>query len=179
MYIKKQYKKEYGFTLIELLASIALFSVVMTIALGAVVTISDSNKKARSLMSVMNNLNFAVDSMTRSFKTGDIKGIVQSNNDNCFETNEALYTGVASSRSVEYCFDTTDKTITKNIGGSAVPLTSADVIIEDARFEIYGNAANEQPLLVIVIDGEVRVTDKINSRFSIHTSVAQRKLNLD
>lgn len=176
----KHSTKQKGFTLIELLVSIALFSIVMTIALGAIVTISDSNKKARSLMSVMNNLNFAVDSMTRSFKSGEITTSNSGLPGDCFETTEVTYSGVGDqSRRVQYCWDQDNNWLTKAIGGgSAVPLTSDDVTIEYASFQVFGTPLNEQPLLVIILEGEVRITEKITSKFSIHTSVAQRKLNI-
>ena len=59
-----------GFTLIELMVSVAIFSMVMVVALGALLTISASERKAETLKSVMTNLNFALDSMSRSIRTG-------------------------------------------------------------------------------------------------------------
>ena len=59
-----------GFTLIEMLVSVAIFSVVMVIALGALLSISVSDRKAESLKSVINNLNFSLDSMSRALRTG-------------------------------------------------------------------------------------------------------------
>lgn len=64
------FSKTRGFTLIEVLVSVALFSVVMVIALGALLAISVSDRKAESLKSVINNLNFAVDGMSRAVRTG-------------------------------------------------------------------------------------------------------------
>lgn len=168
-----------GFTLIELLVSIGLFSVVLTIALGSMMTVSDSNKKARTLMSVMNNLNFAVDSMTRSFKTGEIGTldvITEDSNTHCFQTEEKSGT---STQRVEYCWDKTTKAITKEKrNGGAVDLTSSDIEIQYASFEMYGGGSRQQPLLVIVLEGEVTITPTIRSKFTIHTSVAQRTLNI-
>lgn len=169
-----------GFTLIELLVSIGLFSVVLTIALGSMMTVSDSNKKARTLMSVMNNLNFAVDSMTRSFKTGEIGTldvITEDSNTHCFKTEEKKG---AQSQLVEYCWDKETNAITKAKGnnGTAVDLTSSDIEIQYASFEMYGGTSGEQPLLVIVLEGEVKITPTIRSKFTIHTSVAQRTLNI-
>lgn len=63
-------KQAKGFTLIEVLVSVAIFAVVMVIALGALLSISTANRKAESLKSVINNLNFAIDSMSRSVRTG-------------------------------------------------------------------------------------------------------------
>ncbi len=59
-----------GFTLIEVMVSVTLFAMVMTLSLGAILSIIDGNKKAQAINSVANNLNFAVDSMVRDIKTG-------------------------------------------------------------------------------------------------------------
>ena len=63
-------KKMGGFTLIEMMVSIALFAIVMVMSMGAILSIVAANKKAQALNSVMTNLNFAVDSMSRDIKTG-------------------------------------------------------------------------------------------------------------
>ncbi|HEY5383439.1 MAG TPA: type II secretion system protein [Candidatus Paceibacterota bacterium] len=59
-----------GFTLIEMLVSIALFSVVMVMALGALLSLSVADRKAEALKSAVDNLNFALDSMSRVIRTG-------------------------------------------------------------------------------------------------------------
>ncbi len=59
-----------GFTLIEMLVSVAIFSIVMVIALGSLLAMSESDRKAQSLKSVINNLNFSLDAMSRSIRTG-------------------------------------------------------------------------------------------------------------
>lgn len=175
MFIKKS-QHHAGFTLIELLVSIGLFSVVLTVALSAILTMADSNKKARTLMSVMNNLNFAVDSMTRSFKSGDITGITNPNGTggDCFSTNEADYDTEGGTRSVTYCINLGAGSLQKTVGGDTTSLVSSDVVIQKGTFKIFNSTG--QPQLVIILEGEVKISDKIKSKFSIHTSVSQRKL---
>lgn len=175
-------KSKKGFTLIEMMVSVALFSVVLTITLGSVMTIADSNKKARSLMSVTNNLNFAVDSMVRSFKSG-VAGEHAVQGD-CLLTEEINYSNSTSNsgyskRDVVYCFDEVNGRgqITKTVNGDTVPLTSSDVDIDFLEFQ-ERNGANIQPIIVIILEGTVKVSEKISSNFSIQTSVSQRKLNI-
>lgn len=175
------YKKNTGFTLIELLVSIALFSVVLTITLGSILTIADSNKKARSLMSVTNNLNFAVDSMVRSFKTGEVTDLnFVSTDGGCFFTQEINYTqDQFVTRDVEYCFvedQSSRGRITKQTDGNAVDLTSSDVDIDE--FEFVNSSIGSQPMLSIIIQGTVKVSERVSSSFSIQTAVSQRKLNI-
>jgi prepilin-type N-terminal cleavage/methylation domain-containing protein len=189
----KNFKKQRGFTLVEMLVSVGLFVVVLTITLGSILTIVDSNKKARSLMSVTNNLNFAVDSMVRSFKVGDVKGAGNSTGvTRCFSTFESDYTGSSDSfnrRWVEYCLKEDVSSgkgkLTKEIGAEdgtsfsiPVPLTSPDIDIDFLEFNLQGTDSGAQPILSILISGTVKVSEKISSNFSIQTSVSQRILNI-
>jgi len=59
-----------GFTLIEMIVSLALFSVVVTIAVGALLVLIASNQRFQNEQTVMTNLSFALDSMTREIRTG-------------------------------------------------------------------------------------------------------------
>ncbi len=59
-----------GFTLVEIIVSLAIFSVVATVALGALIKIVDANRKAQTLHSAITNLNFALESMSREMRVG-------------------------------------------------------------------------------------------------------------
>jgi prepilin-type N-terminal cleavage/methylation domain-containing protein len=176
--ITKENKKD-GFTLIELLVSISIFSIVVVIVLGAVITIADANRKSRSLMTVMNNLNFAVDSMTRSFKTGsDPNSNPISGYDECYTTDEIDYGSTSDAdsivkREVSYCWDSDDGALYKIVGGSASPLTSPDIEITSATFNIPSSG---QPILFINLQGLAEVSTNVSSEFTIQTTVSQRRL---
>lgn len=59
-----------GFTLIEIIVSLGVFSVVITIAVGALLMLVAANAQLQSEQVVMTNLSFALDSMTREIRTG-------------------------------------------------------------------------------------------------------------
>ena len=65
---KKIYNK--GFTLIELMTAVSIFIVIMTVSMGSILSIFDANRKSRSLKTVMNNLNLALESMSREMRYG-------------------------------------------------------------------------------------------------------------
>ena len=46
-------KKQAGFTLIEIIVSVAIFTVVMTVTMGALLTLNDSSRKAQALRTVI------------------------------------------------------------------------------------------------------------------------------
>lgn len=74
MIIQNQQKniisKTKGFTLIELMVATSLFIVIMLSALSALFMLLDESKNSRALRFAMDNVNFAMDSMTRSIRMG-------------------------------------------------------------------------------------------------------------
>ncbi len=62
MFIIKS-KSSPGFTLIEIMVAVSIFAIVAVIAVGALLTANAINQKAQATKIVMDNLNFALDSM--------------------------------------------------------------------------------------------------------------------
>lgn len=62
--------KQSGFTLVEMIVSLGLFSIVVTVAVGALLVLIATNEQLQAEQSVMTNLSFALDSMTREIRTG-------------------------------------------------------------------------------------------------------------
>lgn len=67
--IKKQFQQS-GFTLIEMIVSVAIFSIVATITVGALLILISTNQQLQTEQNIMTNLSFALDSMTREIRTG-------------------------------------------------------------------------------------------------------------
>jgi len=67
---KKKLSSQAGFTLIEMMVAVSLFAIVMTISVGALLSLVDANRKAQALQSVMNNLNVTLDGMVRNIRMG-------------------------------------------------------------------------------------------------------------
>lgn len=60
------HKDQGGFLLIEMLVAVFIFSIVMFISLGAVLTLIDANRKNQSTKSVINNLTLVVNSIAKN-----------------------------------------------------------------------------------------------------------------
>lgn len=176
-----------GFTLIELLVSVAIFTSVMVIALGALLSISASGRKAETLKSVINNLNFAIDSMSRSIRTGY--------NYNCAGAGDCASGGTtlsyidSNALSIAYKLETSDRTLCQqptgtvgclarslNGGGQYYPITAPEVIITNFKFFVVGSVVGNstQPKVTITLSGFVQVSTSQTSNFNIQTSVTQR-----
>lgn len=186
-------KRSRGFTLIEMLISVAIFSVVMVIALGALLAMAESDRKAQTLKSVINNLNFSLDAMTRSMRTGvnydcGATGGTTAVPRDCAAT-PATSIGFLSSDSqgglpvtVRYCRGngstcSTTGTAVLVSKGSAVfsPITASEVVVTNLQFYVAGaQGTGLQPHVVILLSGRVPVSASQTSSFDLHTSVTQR-----
>jgi prepilin-type N-terminal cleavage/methylation domain-containing protein len=63
--------KQSGFTLVEMIVSLAIFSIVVTVSVGALLVLVATNQQLQGEQGVMTNLSFALDSMTREIRTGN------------------------------------------------------------------------------------------------------------
>jgi prepilin-type N-terminal cleavage/methylation domain-containing protein len=177
-----------GFTLIEMLVSVAIFSMVMVIALGALLAMSESDRKAQTLKSVINNLNFSLDAMTRSLRTGvnyhcDVgQGTVTVPRD-CAATPATSIAFLSSdNQTVRYCRGNGS---TCSVSGTAIlvskgasplaPITASEVAITNLQFYVSGaQDAALQPHVMILLSGTVPVSARQSSSFDLQTSVTQR-----
>jgi prepilin-type N-terminal cleavage/methylation domain-containing protein len=166
--------KQRGFTLIEMIVSIFLFSIVMVVATGSLVSILGANRKAQAVKTVMNNLNFVLDSMTRAIRVGtDYDCGVPT----CATTGSTEFSFVdADSNDVTYRFNEGTNRVERSMnGGSFDPLTSPGITVERLRFFADGITLNDQaqPRVLIVIGGEAG-QDRSRTRFDLQTLISQR-----
>lgn len=73
-YQKKEKVRHCGFTLIETLIAVGLFSIVTTIASGAFLVMVNADRTSRALRIATDNLNLALEDMSRRIKTGTTYG---------------------------------------------------------------------------------------------------------
>lgn len=176
-----------GFTLIELLVSVAIFSVVVVIALGALLAMAEADRKAQTLKTIVNNLNFSLESMSRTIRTGYDYHCAASNGQDCVNGGSSLYFTGADGRAYVYVFENSSGSacnqaapvgcILRSVASSGlIPLTSPEVIIEDMKFYVLGSVRSDaiQPRVTIILSGYVNFKDGQKSRFNIQTTVTQR-----
>lgn len=190
-----------GFTLIELMVSVAIFSIVMTISLGALLSISAADRKAETISSVMNNLNFAIESMTRNIRTGYDYHCIDNSSYDCgvggspggtyfkFTSQSGVQTVYKYSTDANDCAQPTAPQgcilrSTDN-GSTFVPITAPEVVVTNLTFylrgsyhatpDVVGDPSDLlQPNVVITATGYVKISTTQNSAFNIQTSITQR-----
>jgi prepilin-type N-terminal cleavage/methylation domain-containing protein len=194
-----------GFTLIEMIVVVGIFSVVMTIAMGAIFTIVSANKSAQALASVMDNLNSALDTMSRNTRFGS--------SFQCNGTNISISRGGQSScptgntwfglipyapggveqpltvykfikpsgsdtGSIWRCQAASKNATSFNGDSNCVLVTAPEVLIEKLTFFIDGTTVRQQqPRVFMQLQGYV-LSGTTKQPFYVQTLISQRTLNI-
>lgn len=196
--IQKKWKKvdriyNNGFTLIEMMVAVALFSVVMMIGVGSLLSMISANKKSQSLQLVMSNLDFAVEDITRTMRvgtnyhcgSGDIsepKDCNGGSNYVAFEPTGGDPEDLNDQTIYRLNGTQIEKSTTGGTSGSFIAITAPEIVIESLSFfvqgsETVGGGDNEQPKVLIVLSGYAGKDEKSKSNFNIQTMVSQRILD--
>ena len=189
-----QAKPDRGFTLIEIMVSVALFAVVMTISVGSLLSLIDANRKAQALNSVINNLNFALENMSRNMRVGSTYycNTLSSVPPNIDTTNDCSNGGVLfafegnggdiSDPTDQVVYRFIDSHIEKSIdsGATFVRITASEVTIDSMKFYVVGTTAGDssQPRVVMTVRGTIGIGSKFQTSFNLQTTVSQRVLDL-
>ncbi len=165
-----------GYTLIELIVSVGLFALVMTLAAGAYLTIIGINRQAQGIASGIDNLSFALETMTRTIRTGTTYGCPVAGTD----CSGGPTFSVKNSSGTTESYTSTGGAITQTIGGVAVSLTDASVTITSLTFYSTGvqsystNGDTHQARVTILISGTVVSGPGKTLPFSIETGATMR-----
>ncbi len=185
-----------------MMVAVALFMVVMVVALGALLTLSQSDLKAEVLKSAINNLNFSLDSMSRAIRTGTnyhcggTFGTVTTIPQDCINGSNYLSFTTSGGIVVAYSFVPSGQCPAGYIGGcierqvpsislTPSPLTSPDVnVANSSMFYVIGSCSASgtggcapdtiQPRVIMLIHGSVPVSSTQTSSFNLQASVTQR-----
>lgn len=197
---KKDRKAQKGFSLIEVLVSMALFIVVLTIGVGALLVLISANSKAQNMQSAVSNIQFALDSMAREIRTGngyycssgtETTGdylVVQDCNKGTYlsiiEGGKSLSADTVNRR-IAYRYNSSAQSVERKVGnGSWVSLTDSSVAITAMHFNVSNSANKEdggnllQPNATIYISGMITGVGDTSTEFTLQTTVTQRTLDL-
>ena len=174
-----------GFTLVEMMVAVALFAIVMTISVSALLALVDANRKAQALQSVMNNLNVALDGMVRNIRMGgayhcdsaaQTSKLVLSTRADCVSGGELLafeaFGNSASNIGDQWVYWFEDGRIWKSEDArdTALPITAPEVEIDSFQVFVTGASGvlntdgdTVQPKVVFSIQGTAGAQDSVFS----------------
>jgi hypothetical protein len=171
-----------------MIVSVALFSIVMVIVAAAYLNLLSLDRETRAANDVADNLNFVVDTMGRSIRTGGTYYCGQFGGPNCTVTPQSTLSFVDDQgKSVTYSLQTTNGVgrimECYGTGCTATPMTDPRINVDALNFYVRGvdsgNSDQTQPLVTFVIHGTITIdTTHTPTTFTIETSAAQRQIDL-
>lgn len=186
-------QKNKGFTLIELMVATSIFVIIMLSAIGSLTTLLAAAKSARALRFTIDNVNFAMESMTRSIRMGTNyicspgPGITMYNNpdqhSDCREggtfiaflpqNTDSNYTRLGYKLHKKE--NSNNYTIQRCYGNSCVDMVSSNVQIETLKFFVNNSDPDDgkQASVYIIVKGTI-VLGNTSQSFAIQTLASQR-----
>lgn len=163
--------KQQGFTLIEIIVAIGIFTAVITMALATFLNISNIQRKAGALRATNDNLNFALEVMSREIRSGK---------DYCDSLCSASSFNFTNSQDETIVYKLNNFSIERSVNGETfLSLTSPEIKIDNLTFIVMGESAGDkkQPRVTIILNGS-SVDPKIAElKLNIQTTVSQRRLD--
>ncbi|MFH0846008.1 MAG: type II secretion system protein [Patescibacteria group bacterium] len=188
-------KFQTGFTLVEMITAVAIFALVMVVAMGSLLNVLSANRQSQAIQTAVNNLNLAMETMSREIRTGynyhcgSCFGSDCTTDNDCPAGDSSIafepYNGNPSSYSdqVIFMFDQDNQQILKstNNGDDYLGLTSPELHVEDLTFIVVGSDPSDtrHPKVLITASGYVQSDSNTQTSFNLQTTVSQRLIDFD
>ena len=175
-----------------MIVSVGIFTVVVTISIGALLVIVDTSHRAEATRIATDNLNLAIEDIIREVRTGNTYDCDGSDTfdvaEDCPSGSNVLSftTGFDDKVTYKLAVQTIDgKTVGRimkrkgEVTNDFVAVTSKDTNIEVLNFVVLGAESADiiQPYVRINIHGSVLKVKDIESRFNVQTVATQRILD--
>jgi prepilin-type N-terminal cleavage/methylation domain-containing protein len=196
---KASTKQTRGFSLIEMMVAMSIFSIVMMIGVGALLSLVEANRRAQAINSVMSNLNAATESITRAIRVGTTyhcrtsstapAASELSTTQDCAAGGGRLLAFESSTGSVSdvndqvvYRINGTQLERSLNAGGTWIALTAPEVVIDSFEIYVVGSSPLSagdtiQSRAVMRIQGSAPIPGG-TTRFSVQAGTTQRLLDI-
>ena len=178
-----------GFTIIETMIAVSLFLIVVVIGIGSLLNTTSLNRKSQDTRSIMDNLSFIMEDMSKNLRTGYDYHCIDDGNVTATVPHSCVSGGGISFKSTfgnQWVYAIyPDGTIQKSVSGGAtgtfVVLTSPEIIINPtSSFSVTGaeSGDNKQPFVTIKLIGTITSQNNVITPFSLQTSVSQRLVDI-
>lgn len=171
-------KNARGYTLVELIVAVGLFALVMLLASGAYLMMIGINRQAQGIATGIDNLAFALETMTRDIRTGTEYSCA-GNNCNSFSFKNSSKAPASYSCS-GVCSPSSPGALQETVNGTTMTLTDPSVKVTALNFYTEGLAKGDglQPRVTIVIKGTVTYAAGKQEDFAVETGATMRGSDL-
>lgn len=170
--------------MLEMIVSMGVFAIAVLIAVGSLLALTNAQKKALVFQSTQDNLRFALETIARDIRTGDvyycgsnISDVPQISSEKDCPSSGPSFTFVNVARNT-ITYQARNNRIQKKDGaGDFQPLTSSDISMEYFSFYVIGSSGSDDfhPRVTIVAKG-VSGSGASRSELNLQTTVSQRKI---
>jgi len=176
-FLKKVNKLNRGYTIIETMIAVSIFLVVITIGMEALLNANLIHRKSQDMRSIMDNLSFIMEDMSRNLRTGS--------NYNSTSSSQISFDETATGERWVYRIESNNiyKSTQGGADGSWTPLNIEYEIKIDpnaSSFSVIGAEPppdTQQPFVTIRLVGTITYRN-IDTPFSLQTSVSQRLVDI-
>ena len=175
-----------GFTLVEILVALAIFMLVMVVGISSLFTSNKSTKNTKALRFAMDNVNYAMDHMSRSLRLGSQFYCSTTNTSfpvnggfDCVNGTDVFFRPAEHSIQ-DAMFRLEDGKVMKRMyvgsfNTDFVALTAPEVNVTELRFTVIGSEIFDaiQPSVLILLKGDVTIGGETHE-FSLQTLASQR-----
>lgn len=185
-FLQKTIKEKKGFTLVEMMVALSLFTIATLASISTLYTVNNASRRIQSLRSVMDNLNFAVESMSRTIRTSQeiFCGPQGTPVRNCpFEFQNpssalSMNALIYGNQVIEYRRTEVNGVgfIERKVGsGPWSAITAPEINVQSLQFYVDGADSSDlkQPMVTFIIKG-VATTSEATTPFSIQSIASQR-----
>jgi len=184
-----------GFTLIELLVAISIFSVVIIIAVGALLNLGRAADRSHAILTAIHNLDFAMEQMSRTLRVGGsyycsnaVHPLSKETKDCTWKVGkQALSFTDKDERRIVYRLNrakgSLDRENLSEVPHRVFSITAPEIFIESLTFNVFGSRSTDtkQPRVLVRIKGHTTipgVRDEDQVPFDLQTTVSQRDPDL-
>ena len=185
--LSKKGGSNHGFTLIEIMVAVSIFSLIMVISMGSILSVFDANKKSQTLRTVMDNMNFTLEGMTRTIRFGRNyhcgSGGDTTQPYDCPSGANSITLQAVNGSQIRYRLNGGRIGRTIN-NGTEYFVTSPDITIQSLAFRVFGSLLYNngsdllQPQVIITVKGFAGTKPSTQSSFSLETTVSQRRFDV-
>jgi len=172
--MKFLHKTKKGFSLIEMIVAVAVFTVVVIIAMGTYLNASSLQRRAVAARALNDNLSFAFEVITREIRDGH--DFFFSGNQIDFKNNFECDISYYLLGGKLYRYGSLDTSISC-LNPEDRPLTSSEIEINNLEFNLaFDNPSNLRKMIIINMNGFINLEKGDEYEFNLQTAATQQDI---
>lgn len=176
--MKRLSSQKKGFTLIEIMVAVSIFVIVAFIVTSTLLAILDASRRANKIRLIVDNMNFALDSMTIKMKFGT--DYIIGDNDSSIDFFDRDLSNICYKKVDEEIEGVTNGSIQKCVGGcgfsgDCISITTNEINVTKLKFQegLCNNDICKNREIIVLVEAETKIKNKVSDALEFQTAVSQ------